>query len=282
MDYTTFTMELMELLHDLMKEDAEITLEKVPKNNGITLDGMIFRKKDCQISPVLYVQDFYELWQKGMPMEQLATKILWCFEHCQEDLYIPQDFFQDYKNIRSNIYFKVINYHQNKNRLADIPHKRILDLAMVFYYLVEEIPATILISNSHLRWWNISKEVLEMDARRNTYFDQPVEFISMKEFTGSEGEESPMYIVTNQERKFGAGVIFYPGVMEAAAELFKDNFFILPSSVHECILLPDDGKRTQEELAYLVTDINEHCVDPREILSDRAYYYRLKDGCIHL
>ena len=81
MDYTTFTMELMEILQELMKEDAEITLEKVPKNNGITLDGMIFRKKDCQISPILYVQDFYELWQKGMSMEQLLppsqTVALW-------------------------------------------------------------------------------------------------------------------------------------------------------------------------------------------------------------
>lgn len=282
MDYTTFTIELMELLQEMKEEDAEITLEKVPKNNGIILDGIIFVKKDSHVSPVLYVQDFYELWQKGIPMEQLAAKIIWSFEHCEDGIYIPQDFFQSYKKIRSKIYFKVINYHQNKNLLADIPHKRILDLAMVFYHLVEEIPATILISNTHLHAWNISKEVLEMDARRNTYFDQPVEFISMADFVGPEAEDSPMYIVTNKDRKFGAGVIFYPGVMEAAAELFKQNFYILPSSVHECILLPDDGRRTQEELAYMVADINEHSVDPREILSNRAYYYRLKDGCIHL
>lgn len=282
MDYTTFTMELMELLQQMIEEDTEITLEKVPKNNGIVLDGIIFNKKNQRTSPVLYVQDYYEFWKKGISLEQLVEKIVWSFEHYENDIQISQDFFLDYGKVRPRIFFKVINYEKNRDLLQEIPHRRILDLAMVFYHHPEHVPATVLIKNSHLQMWEISEELLELDARKNTYFGQPAEFLPMREIVGAEGEHSSMYVLTNEDRSFGAGVIFYPGVLETAARIFKRNFFIIPSSIHECILVPDDGNSTQEELSFLVADINEHCVDPREVLSDRAYYYRLKDGCIHL
>ncbi|MEE1032524.1 MAG: DUF5688 family protein [Ruminococcus sp.] len=282
MDYTTFTMELMELLQKMIEEDTEIRLEKVPKNNGIVLDGIIFLKKGCRTSPVLYVQDYYEFWKMGISMEQLVEKIIWSFEQYENDMQIPQDYFLDYEKLRPRIFFKMISYQKNEELLKEIPHRRILDLAMVFYHHPEHVPATVLIQNNHLRMWGISEELLELDARKNTYVCLPAEFVPMREVVGPQGENSPMYVITNEERRFGAGVIFYPGVLEEAARLFRKDFFIIPSSIHECILMPDDGKSSQEELCCLVEEINEYCVDPREVLSDRAYSYRLKDGCIHL
>ena len=57
---------------------------------------------------------------------------------------------------------------------------------------------------------------------------------------------------------------------------------MLPSSVHECILIPEEDGMTQEALTGLVTEINENQVDPREVLSDQAYYYCAEDGRVHL
>ena len=95
-------------------------------------------------------------------------------------------------------------------------------------------------------------------------------------------ERCPMYILTNKERRFGAGTVFYPGILKQAQKLLGDNFYILPSSVHECILIPEDGNYDQESLAEMVTEINVHHVDAREVLSDQAYYYLKKDGRIHI
>ena len=91
-----------------------------------------------------------------------------------------------------------------------------------------------------------------------------------------------MYILTNKERRYGAGTIFYPGIMEQAQKLLGDNFYILPSSIHECILIPEEGNYDQDRLSEMVAEINEQHVDAREVLSDQAYYYLKKDGRIHI
>ena len=44
-----------------------------------------------------------------------------------------------------------------------------------------------------------------------------------------------MFIITNQQTMDGAGVIFYPEVMEQIGEGFQGDFFILPSSTHETL-----------------------------------------------
>ena len=95
-------------------------------------------------------------------------------------------------------------------------------------------------------------------------------------------ESCPMYILTNKERRYGAGTIFYPGIMEQAQKLLGDNFYILPSSIHECILIPEEGNYDQDRLSEMVAEINEQHVDAREVLSDQAYYYLKKDGRIHI
>ena len=91
-----------------------------------------------------------------------------------------------------------------------------------------------------------------------------------------------MYILTNKERSLGAGTFLYPGVLKQAEELLGARFYVLPSSVHECILIPEEDGMTQEALTGLVTEINENQVDPREVLSNQAYYYRAEDGRVHL
>ena len=141
-------------------------------------------------------------------MEQLVRKVLWQFEHCKSKLDVEADFFRDYQKVRENICFKLINYERNRELLKKVPHKRILDLAMVFYYRIrkeETTEATILVEYVHLELWGISLEELEENAKRTTYLKLPAEFINMKGFLGlTQGKEKQMYILTNKERSLGA------------------------------------------------------------------------------
>ena len=85
-----------------------------------------------------------------------------------------------------------------------------------------------------------------------------------------------MYVLTNKQKMFGAGVIFYPGILELIESILGDHFYILPSSVHECILVPDQGQYSRIELKRMVKEVNDSQVEDEEILSYEIYYYDCK------
>lgn len=286
MEYNTFKMELLELVQRSIGENTKVSIERIPKNNGILLDGMVFYSRERNVTPVVYLEEFYEYWKNGTSMAYLVDKILEGCKECAGRIVVDEGFFESYEELKPHIYYKLINYEKNKETLRQMPHRRILDLAMVFYYRMEEVEpmATIMIQNNHLMMWGITAEELEKNACKYTYLDMPAIFMTMQEVMQmdewEEEENFPMYVLTNQEKQFGAGVILYPGILKQAEALLGENFYILPSSVHECILIPEETMYTQKELARMVAEINRDHVDPREILSNQAYFYAKKSGRI--
>ena len=85
--------------------------------------------------------------------------------------------------------------------------------------------------------------------------------------------ENQLYIATNSDSVLGAGVIMYPGFLKKAAKVLGGNFYLLPSSIHEFLFLPDTGDCDYESLNDMVKTINENEVTLREQLSDRVLYY---------
>ena len=110
----------------------------------------------------------------------------------------------------------------------------------------------------------------------------PDEFQTMRavieELTGMEetGKEDRMYILSNEIRSYGAAAILYEGRLEKIGDYLKENYYVLPSSVHEVIIVPESEAPGQAELSRLVKEINETQVDPEEVLSNHAYYYDRK------
>lgn len=174
----------------------------------------------------------------------------------------------------------------NKRKLQYMPHIKYLDLAVVFYYRLEGGKlngASIIIHDCNLHAWGIEKEQLVKDALLNTSRKLPYTIQGMEaliaELSGSQpritGEEL-MYILTNEEKYYGAAVILYPHVLNHIAKVLKKNFYILPSSVHECILVPDQGQYSRIELKRMVKEVNDSQVEDEEILSYEIYYYDCK------
>ena len=88
----------------------------------------------------------------------------------------------------------------------------------------------------------------------------------------------PMHIITNSRRCMGAICILYPESLKKASDRLNSNLYILPSSIHECILVPEHKTYSKDGLEEMVTDINATQVDPQEILSNNVYFYdRSKD-----
>lgn len=89
----------------------------------------------------------------------------------------------------------------------------------------------------------------------------------------------PMYVITNRIKHKGASAILNKKMLKEFGEKFhSDKVIVLPSSIHECILMPGTMIKNEYDLPYLTEMVSEvNCTDvaPHEQLSDRAYVLSL-------
>ena len=245
--------------------------------------------EEKRIAPTIYLREFFENWKWGREtLEEISREILLQNARQEREVDFSLDSFENYEKARGQVYFKLINYEMNKVMLTKIPYIAYLDLAVVFYYRLEKgnfQGATMLIHNCNLDVWNIDSRQLLEDAVLNTSRKLPYSFQGMdaliRELAGASNDEDMelytgeeiMYVLSNQEKCFGAAALLYPHLLSHISKIFRKNFYVLPSSVHECILVPDQGQYSRIELTRMVREVNQSQVEADEILSDQVYYY---------
>ena len=290
MDYKTFRLRLRDALCQEMGEEVSITLQQVQKNNGVCCQGISIRKKEERIAPVIYLDPYYEAFEGGLEFYKVVREIRrqYLLGNVSD---ISMEAFGDYQKVKDQIYYKLINYEKNKELLERIPHYPYMDLAVAFYYRLEETSlsgATVLIHNNNLEHWKITKEELFQSANRNTPEKLPYTFRGMGEMIQALLEEDSdweapaddsdmaddgMFILTNEDKYYGASCLLYPELLNHIGRILKASFYILPSSIHECILIPDSGEYSPSELSAMVREVNASHAEPTEILSDHVYYF---------
>ena len=286
MEFETFKEELLDHLRQILGEEKRISFQSVEKNNGIREEAVVILEEGARIAPTIYLRGFFEDWKWGRKtMEEISRKILLQNARQEKEVDFSLDSFENYEKARGHVYFKLINYERNKVLLTKIPYIPYLDLAVVFYYRLEKGKfqgATILIHNCNLEAWKIDPRQLLEDAVMNTSRKLPYSLQGMdaliRELSGDEDQglytgEEIMYVLSNQEKCFGAAALLYPHLLSHISKIFRKNFYVLPSSVHECILVPDQGQYSRIELTRMVREVNQTQVEADEILSDQVYYY---------
>lgn len=298
-------MEYREFLENVRKEvesrydsNVSVTLNHVMKNNGTELDGITIMEKDKNIAPTIYINSFYDRYREGVSLKAVVSEIIRIYNQNKNSININADYFENYENVRKTIVYKLVNYQKNKKLLEDVPYKRVLDLAVVFYCLIEQrkgVSATALIHNEHLRIWNVTEDEIYNDALKNTPVLLAGSIVPMSkilseiagtapvdndekvcEYTG----EDILYVLTNSSRVNGAACILYDNLLKKFANDVHSDLYILPSSVHEVIIVPKKNAFDKSELAYMVREVNEQGVSQDEILSDNVYEYNRKNGLI--
>ncbi|MBQ8247235.1 MAG: hypothetical protein IJZ42_08880 [Lachnospiraceae bacterium] len=307
----SFIFHILQKMQDCMEGEASVSLQEVVKNNGVIFTGLTFTQENINISPTIYLEEFYHEYEEGRSMEEIIEEIKEIYYRSKLENNINMEFFTEYEKAKSNIVYKLIHYEKNAELLKEIPHRKFLDLAIVYYYLVnrkEFTNATILIHNRHAEGWKVDEEELYKIARTNNPGLLPVNFCGMmdvlRELTeddylykgrlnekqsSDEGrdvlfdmemhihrDETGMYVLSNSSRMFGASVILYDGVLETCAERLGGSFYILPSSVHEVILVQDEERITTDNLARMVREVNETQLEEQEFLSNSVYYYSVE------
>ena len=92
----------------------------------------------------------------------------------------------------------------------------------------------------------------------------------------------PMYVLSNKSKLNGSGCLFYHNLLHNLCEKLECDLYILPSSIHEVILIPAYDHDSYDELTSMVKEVNSTQLSKEEILSDHVYFYSRETGQISM
>ncbi len=304
MVYETFQETITSRLRDRFGAGCRLTVSKVPKNNGLLLDGLTIKPPGQNMSPVIYLNHYYESFLDGRPIDALVEEIMEIYRE-SADLF-REDFsiLSDFEQMRDRVTYRIINTRANQTLLEDLVSLPFQDLSIVFYLYLRQQKLgqmTAPVRKRHLAQWNTTAEELLSLAGKNTPLLLPQDLRSMDAVMDAIAREqmgddyypgvidkiipdhrnSPLYVLSNTSGLNGASAMLYPETLKNFANLLDRDLVILPSSIHEVLLLPYDGNVVFRILSDMVTNINENDVAVEDRLSNHVYFYsRTADAII--
>jgi len=280
-----FKKPLIKGLKDMYGEEYEASLTYTSINNGAGHECLSFREKGADYMITIGTDSLYEIYRNdGESFENLGKKIMDYYmaftEAAKEASHGNLDL------LRENIYCRLVNYEMNRERLETVPYEKRLDLAVVYYYRLSLFGAEnagVVIDYAKFVDKD-NEQIIREAAWENTLRDEPPAFCLLSDLIGTMPGSSdlPLYVITNSERYYGAICLFYPGFMKQISDMIGSDLYILPSSIHECLVLPAGCIGSSRTLKEMVHTINRSELDRDEILSDSVYYYSRKKDRISI
>lgn len=279
-----YILSVIEQLNKKLEESnmkGEFVPAKTVKNNGVIRKGVTYT--GSKVSPVLYLDDYYEQY---LETGELLIDELWdIFIKSQDNFPVnTENIFKDWVLIRDRIIFKLVNKNFNKEHLNDWVYRDVgEELAIIYLYLFEtssdEPVATVTITEKLAENLIVSEEELYSAAMKNTpRLLRPIqkslsEVLSRLGLPLNEDVPDIMTVITNEKCLYGASTMFYPGLMKTIADtLQKEVLYLIPSSIHELILVNIDEDRASG-IGEIIRQVNRTEVSTEDILSDNLYQY---------
>ena len=262
--------------------EKSVIVQKLNKNNGIVLYGLTVLEDEINISATIYLEPYYEVYE-DTGMEYILDRLERVYEENKPEQSFDISKILDYESIKENLRAKLINYELNRDFLKEIPHRRFLDLAIVAYISLEmeeeiEGNATITVKNNLQQTWKVDTEELIDTALENIRGDVVAanmsEYVDMSLFGDTENLFD-IYVITNRLKLHGAVAMLQKDrLKQFSEELKKETLTILPSSIHECLIInAEDEDKDTDELKEMVKEVNETVVSDQDILSNNVYIY---------
>ncbi|HEX3076319.1 MAG TPA: DUF5688 family protein [Lachnospiraceae bacterium] len=261
---------------------------KVTKNNSLELHSLVLLKEGKNFAPNIYLQPYYEAYQKGAAMKDLADRLCSIYQGYTTPI-VEDKFDYSFDRMKAVIIYRLVSYDRNKKLLEKVPHMKYLDLAITYHCLVredEEGIGTIRITNEHMENWNVKLTDIHKMAISNTQRLFPHNISSMEEVMkglltleyNTETAQKRMYILSNQKGINGASCLLYKDVLTGFAKKLESDFYVFPSSIHEVILVLASDLRSSKEYSEMVREINRTQVAEDEVLSDNIYFFSRTSG----
>ncbi len=314
MEYSNFCENVKAEVESIMGPDYNVRIESVLKNNRVTYDALLIMKKGENMAPTVCLNEYYAEYSRGREMADIVLEIIVWSEAHKNDIIVDIDKISDYTYMKEKIYVKVINAKMNEELLERLPHLYFCDLAIIAYWIIEEDgqrKGCANVTNAQMKLWNVNKQEMFDSAIYNTKEKYPPKLSHMsdvmKELLISKlnfadyrvGDdihmdkalaraieeiermtEQKLYVLTNSRNRDGAVYMVMDDVLSKIANQLDSDFFIMPSSVHEVLILPKEDDVDHEQLKEMVVSVNEIHVQPEEVLSDVVYFYERNTGVV--
>lgn len=270
-------------------EDMEIRLQEVGKNNGCIRQTIQIYEPDSLVGVVIYLDDMLREIREGeMDAKTAAERIVDIYRDQSENsemLDTVRNFRKE--DILDRVVYQLVNREKNADLLAEIPYRNFLDMAVVYRVSIKadgKYVGSILVTNGFCKTYNIHFEELEASAKQNTekegFFTKALSALVGKMLGKPDMPETPdMWVVSNPDCINGAAVMLYKEEFQSMADKLESDLFVLPSSIHEVIVVPAD-REALDNYKTMVREINETEVDPEEVLTDSVYHYNRKAGML--
>jgi len=273
------------------KNKGEAILKTMVKRNDVNLTGLMIVTEDNPMSPILYLDDYYDMYREGVSYSDIQTEVIRIIRQNEVPMINPEQLIA-FDQAKENVFLQVVDQKMNQHWLKDKVYHVEDDLACTYHMYIEAhgVEASIPIRREYLNVWNVSADELRTIAEENLrgeewelasmnemickFLEDPeleMEYGSAQELPLPEPEE--MYVLKLDRQQYGASVLLRKDVMKQVGERLGGDFYILPSSQHELIVMPVKTAPVFDKLQEMVREINETEVDPQDRLSDDLFYY---------
>ncbi len=264
-------------------------LPNILKNNGVELLAISIRKNGNCLASTIYLDKYYEMYLDGIASIQEISKTI--IENYKDSSFeatkINITSLESKEGVLNNVFFKIVNKKSNVELFNHIYNKDFVgDLSFTFNVMISHDEDNVLsasISYDLMSKYDIGECELFERALENTPKFFPITFKSINEVLGELlGDnslmigDSPFYVLSNTRTMYGASTIAYPNSLEMIAKEIGSSFFIIPSSVHECLILVDNGIVDKCSLEEMCREVNNSELRAIDILSYTIYYYDIE------
>ena len=273
MDYEVFknvvTARIKEFLPSIYAE-FRVDVVRVPKINGIR-EAMIisFESDGCRMSgPNVYLDDMYDAFSECGDMDELLNRAAEMIIGCTGTQNFSKNGHTHLKDYKEYVVQMLINTEMNKELLKTAPHREFFDLSLIYRLAIPEPDgngyATALITNEMMKEMGVTAEELDALAEANSRRNLPTQLFRM-------GPELTM--MTTEAKMYGAINLLRNDELKKLSEKMNTNLYLLPSSVHDLVVLKDNRYNNELSLFEMLRSGNEKCNDADENLSYNIYYY---------
>ena len=288
-----FYTNLTETLKENLGTDWTIELHTdVILNNGTNHIAMILYKNGEKLHPQIYLERFFEDYKKGKAMEEILQDVMKTYEEALQNINLDSlSGIEDWEQVKGRLAFRLLSKERNKETLENYVYKEFLDLAAIVTFCAEideQGVKAIRVTHDLAERWKVSEEEILQAAEENTESLFPVRMepildtlcrvadISrddLPEEVLAEEDSPQIMVLTNYLGVNGATVLLYDSLLKQIYEKLGGKFIILPSSIHEVIVMPLASAPPITDSQKMVEQINRSAVKEEEILSDSVYLY---------
>lgn len=292
-DFQYIKTEIERKVSARLGKEATVSIEKINKQGGVSYAGLIF-KTSASISPVIN-------------LDSIIDKVVDDYCHFLIDDTETKDVFsclRNYEEAKKHLAIRCCNLPNNISYLEDKPYRAIADDIAAYLVIdtqtlipgVTDGTSSSSVTYQLLKSWGVSFDEVYKVALNNGFkpyigdlleaqtsffsndFMQPLEGYNLLQHMSL--DIPPMFCISNQKQVFGASILAYPEALKMLSDFFSMDLMVIPSSVHEILVLPFVEGHTSakstivDEVSSMIQEVNATSVAEEDILSSTAYLLR--------